>query len=120
MIGVSTLFFGIFFKIFANRDLAWRHLFTLILFANLPHFLFATAATYVPPIIMVGLAFTSFLLIKGFIDDFQLDRKLVIRIVTGLYAVFFLTWAISEITTSERFKKNIADDERAPEVHLSK
>ncbi len=118
--GASTLFFGIFFKIFSNRDLAWRKLFTLVVFSNLPNFVFSVGASYIPPIIPLGLACTAFLLIKGLIENFNLERKLVTRLIAGLYIVFFLSWVIKEIR-SDKFPKTFEDDNRsAPEVHLGK
>lgn len=119
LVGVSTLFFGIFFKIFADQALPWRKLFTLIAFSNLPNFIFSIAANYVSPIILIGLGFTSLLLIKGLIENFHLERKLVLRVIAGLYVLFFITWFFSEIK-EQKFNKISKEEISAPEVHLGK
>lgn len=115
---VATLFFYYCFQIFANKTLPPRKLFTVILFANIPYFIFQILAGFVPPITLIGLAFTGILLLVGFVENFQIDRKLAIRIVGGLYALIFCVWILEQINSSRWEKAWNSDRYDAPEVQL--
>lgn len=118
MMGIATLFFYYCFQIFAEKTVAPRHLFTVVLFANIPQFLFQTIEGFVPPVALVGMAFTALLLLVGFVENFQLPRKLAVRLIAVLYAIFFALWLWNSITSSkfEKAWKNQHSD--APEVEL--
>lgn len=91
-LSISALFFYYFFQIFARVTLPFRKLMTLILLANLPFFIFQIVAVLVPPMILVGLAFTAVLLVIGLIANFSLDKKLVVQTMMGIYALLFVVW----------------------------
>lgn len=117
---VCTLFFYYCFQIFANQTISLRKLFTVILFANIPYFIFQILAGLVPPITLVGLAFTAILLLVGFVETFGIDRKLAIRIIGGLYALILCMWIWEQINSS-RWERNWNSDRyEAPEVELGK
>lgn len=119
-LSISTLFFYYCFQIFANLTVSLRKLFILILFANIPYFIFQVLAGYVPPITLVGLAFTAFLLLVGFVDSFRIEKKLAVRIIGSLYALIFCLWILEQVN-STRWEKNWnSDSYEAPEVELGK
>lgn len=115
---ISTLFFYYCFQVFASTTLSLRRLFTLLLFANIPYFIFQILSGLVPPITLVGLAFTGFLLIVGFVENFYLNKKLVIRIVAALYAVIFCMWMWEKITSTQWDKSWRSETYQAPPVEL--
>jgi hypothetical protein len=121
-LGISTLFFYYCFQIFAGKTVAARSLFTVILFASIPQYIFQIISGYVPPITYVGMAFAAYLLWVGFIENFQLDRKLMLRLIVALYAILFILTAWNQIRSSPRWEKVMGspDSYEAPEVELGK
>lgn len=119
-LSIMSLFFYYCFQIFAERTLSYRHLFTVILFASIPQFVLRVLEGYVPPIAMVGMAFTAFLLMVGFVENFQLPRKLVIRLIAVLYTILLALWLWEQATNSVMVKNWSHDRVEAPEVELGK
>jgi len=118
--GIMTLFFYYCFQIFAERTISIRKLFTIILFASIPQLFLRIIEAYVPPITLVGMAFTALLLMVGFVENFLLPRKLIVRLIAILYAILFTIWIWDQITSS-RMEKNWSHDRiEAPEVELGK
>lgn len=97
LIFVGAFFFYYFFQVFASRSLQFRKIVILIFFANIPFFIFQTISEFFPPISLIGLAFTGFILIAGFTTQFGLDRRMVARSVILIYALFMLVWLWSRI-----------------------
>lgn len=117
LIAVGALFFYFFFQVFAGVTLSLRRVMTLIFFANIPFFIFQIMAYWFPPISLVGLAFTGLILITGFIEVFQLNRRLVIRTVVLVYALFALVWLWSRLDAAN-FERSMNQSLQAPPVHL--
>lgn len=114
---VGSLFFYFFFQVFAERTFSLRRIMTIIFFANIPFFIFQTVAEYFPPISLIGLAFTGFILVTGFTVQFGLDRRFVIRIVSLVYAMFFIVWLWSRFDAL-RSEREFNETLRAPPVKL--
>ena len=118
MLAISTAFFYYCFQIFCEKTVSLHKLVTVILFANIPGFIFQIAAGYIPPISLIGLAFTAFLLLVGFVDNFQLERKKVMKIVGALYGLFFVLWLLQQ-ANSMRFDRSWSPEAiPAPAVQL--
>jgi len=115
---VSTLFFYYCFQIFAEKTVSLRRLFTVILFANIPQFIFQMISGYFSPATLIGMGFTAFLLLVGFVENFSLNRKLVIRMIAALYTLFFCLWIWNRIATSRMDRSWNNETIEAPEVHL--
>lgn len=116
-LSIASLFFYYCFQIFSERTLQPRKLFTIVLFANIPQFIFQIVTSYIPPIYLVGLAFTGILLLIGLVENFHLDKKLTIKIISSLYAIFLALWISNKISAmkTDRWEK---DD--IPAVELGK
>ena len=91
-IGISSLFFYYLFQVLAGQTLPFRRLVTVVFFANLPFFIFQILSSLIPPISLIGFAFSSIILIQGLIENFGLPRKLVIRVISVIYLAVFLVW----------------------------
>lgn len=117
-LSVASLFFYYCFQIFSERTLHTRKLFTVVLLANIPQFIFQIVASYIPPIYLVGLAFTGILLLVGLVENFQLDKKLTIKIISVLYAIFLTLWVWNRISAmkSDHWDRS----ENIPAVELGK
>lgn len=118
---VATLFFYFFFQVFAGTTLHFRRLMELIFFANIPFFIFQTVAHWFPPISLFGLSMAALLMIVGLCDNFQLERRLVIRTVAAVYILFLAIWAWTRIEAL-RFESHLEKgmDTSAPEIELGK
>lgn len=92
----SLLFFG--------KTPAARPLFTLLVIAHFPFMIFHTVSRLLPPIDLLGLAFTFLLLIVGLVDNFKLPRKGTIRLISAVYLVFFLVWIGTQISSFRKFE----------------
>lgn len=89
---VSSLFIYYYFQVFEKRTCSLRKIFTLVIFANIPFFIFQSVAELVPPISLVGFAFTSLITAVGLTENFHLDKRRSLRLVTLLYGVVLLIW----------------------------
>jgi hypothetical protein len=107
---IFTLFIYYFFSLFHGTFLEFRRLYGLLVLANLPYFIFHAAAGFLPPIDLIGFAFTCVLLIVGLVEQFGLERKKVTRLVGALYLVFFLIWAV------EQYRANHDEAQRLEEI----
>ena len=120
-IGITSLFFYYCFQIFARKTVSLRKMFTVVLFASIPWFIIKILANYLPPLVPVGLAYADFLLVKGFIHNFQIDRLLSIKIVLTLFASIFVLWLWGQIASGDRWDRAWSSDRiEAPEVELGK
>lgn len=120
-LSIATLFFYYCFQIFVKQTVSIRKLFTLILFANIPQFIFQIISSKFPPIILFGYAFTAALLMIGFVTHFSVEKKRALQFVAALYAIFFAVWLANQVATSNKFDHSWSPDRmEAPEVELGK
>jgi hypothetical protein len=120
LIFVSCFFFYYAFQIFAEKTVPFRQLFQTVLFANIPFFIFQIGATYLSLLTMLGMAFTALILIVAFVEKFKLEKKIVMRMILGLYIIFFSIWLWGRFDGSrmeKTWQKNKV--ENIPEVKLS-
>ena len=90
-------FFYYFFIAFRSTYLDYRRLHSIVVVATMPYFVLHAVSGFLAPIDLIGFALTSLLLIVGLIEQFNLDRIIVARLVGGMYAVFFVIWVASLI-----------------------
>jgi Na+/pantothenate symporter len=115
---ISSLFFYYTFQIFNERIIDFKTLFTTVLFANIPFFIFQIISGFFPPILLIGLAFTALLLIVGFVENFQIPRVFITRLIAGLYVVFVATYGLAWWSMSKSNDSWHSRSEEAPEVKL--
>ncbi len=97
MLLTLTLFIFYFFQVFEKRTVSFERIFELVTFANIPFFIFQIGAYMVPPITVVALAFTGFLLVVGLTENFQLSKQRSIRLIGVLYSLVFIVWLWNKI-----------------------
>lgn len=100
MIFILTAFIYYYFQVFERRTVSVQNLLTLIIFANWPFFIFQIPSHYLPPLTIIGFAFTGLLLVVGLTKNFQLEKKKSFRLVITLFAVVFLVWLWNQIDLS--------------------
>lgn len=120
-ISVATLFFYYAFQVFTQKVVSIRKLWTVILFAHIPAFILNTVAGFVPPMYLISFAFSALLLIVGFTENFQIDRKFSIKIITSVYFIFFLMWAYGRYQSiQEENRYQSTKSYEVPKVELGK
>lgn len=105
IVGVTTTFIGslfiyYYFQVYEKRTCSLKKIFTLVLFANIPFFVFQVGSELIPPITLVGFAFTALLMAVGLTENFQMDKRRSIRLVTILFAIVFILWLWNRIDIS--------------------
>ncbi len=103
MNGLTSFFIYYFFQVFKGVTHSFRKIFTLVFFANIPFYLFEIGSGLLPPITLIGFAFTAFILIVGLISNFSLEKKIAIRLIGGIYAVILLLWIYNQIDSRSSF-----------------
>lgn len=93
---MMTLFLYYYFQFFEKKTENFRKLFTLVVLASIPFYLFQILSEYFSPISLVGFAFTSLLGVVGLCDNFRVDRKRAYQIVGVLFGLVVLVWITNQ------------------------
>lgn len=115
--GVTALFFYYSFQIFLSRTISLRQIFQMVFFASIPFYALSILTGLVPPIFLVGFAFTSVLLIVGMVEKFQVEKKFAIRLLLVINAIVLILWILQRIETM-RLEDSFGSRIEAPEVEL--
>lgn len=97
---VGALFIYYYFQVYEKQTHSFRKIFTLLIFANIPFFIFQIGSEIIPPITLVGFAFTALLMAVGLTENFHLEKRKSIRLVTILFAIVFVLWLWNRIDMS--------------------
>lgn len=97
---IGSLFVYYYFQVFEKRTCSLRKIFTLILFTNIPFFIFQILSELLPPITLVGFAFTALLLAVGLTENFQMEKRRALRLVTIIFAIVFIIWLWNRVSIS--------------------
>jgi hypothetical protein len=97
MVSLLTAFLYYYFQVFERRSVGATRLFTLALFSSIPFFVFQIASPLIPPITLIGFAFSAMLLAVGLSENFQLDKKRAVRLAIVLFAVVMLVWVGNQV-----------------------
>lgn len=97
MNGLMSLFLYYYFQVFEYKTVSLRKLFTQTFFASIPFFIFQAGAELIPPISIVGFAFTALLMVVGLVENFQVDKKRAIKLMAAILSVVFIVWLWNRI-----------------------
>ena len=89
-----TTFFYYYFQFFENRTESYRKIFTFVMLASIPFYIFQIASEYFQPIALIGFGFTSLLAVVGLTENFKVERKRSFQIAGFLYALVLVTWIL--------------------------
>lgn len=95
---VSTIFLYYAFYLLTQQLLAPRPLFTVIILANIPFFIFQTISGIFPPITLVGFLLAAMITVIGIVENFKIEKRLVLKVVGSLVVVFVLIWLGEKIS----------------------
>jgi hypothetical protein len=91
-----SFFIFYFFRFFRATFLDFRRLHSITTLAVLPYFLLHLFSSFLPPIDLIGFLCAEVLLIVGLIEQFQLDRKTVLKLMISFTIPFFVIWSIAQ------------------------
>lgn len=94
-------FFYFLFLIFFNLETDFLKLYTIVFLSHVPFLILRIVKYWIAPIELIGFAATTALLTVGFVENFQLPKKKMIKIFGALYAVYFAMWIFQQIYQSK-------------------
>lgn len=94
-------FFYFLFLIFFNIEANFLKLYTIVFLSHVPFLILRIVKFWIAPIELIGFAATTALLTVGFVENFQLPKKKMIKIFGVLYAVYFTMWMFQQIYQSK-------------------
>lgn len=92
MVSLLTAFLYYYFQVFEQRTAQASRLFTLSVFSSIPFFVLQVASPLIPPITLIGYAFSAMLLAVGLSENFQMEKRRAIRLAIILFSVVLLVW----------------------------
>ena len=113
LVGLFSGFFYYVFLFFFKRELDFKRLFTTVVFASIPSLLVSIATPILPPIQLLGVVSTLFLLAVGFTENFQLPKRQVTKFLAGILLIYLIFWIFSSINFKKT--KDSFRDQATPE-----
>lgn len=101
-VAVLAFFLLTFFALAHHTYLNRRRLLGLIILANIPYVVLHAASGIASPLDLIGFGLTCLLLIVALSEHFRIERKLLLKLLGGVYAVFCVVWAGTQWRNSER------------------
>lgn len=98
MVAVLTAFLYYYFQVFEKRTVPAKKVFTLAVFSSLPFFILQIGSSLLPPITLIGFAFSTMLIAVGLTENFQMEKRRAVRLSIALFAVVFLVWATNKLS----------------------
>jgi hypothetical protein len=98
---VAGFFYYTFIYVF-RRPAPYSRIYVHIVFAQLPALCLNAISPLLPPLIILGPLAAGLLLLVGFVDNLGLEKKPVLKMLAGLYAVFFIFWVFNSISNKRQ------------------
>jgi hypothetical protein len=99
MVSVLTAFLYYYFQVFEKRTVSALKLFTLTVLASVPFFILQIGSSLLPPITLIGFAFSTMLIAVGLTENFQMEKRRAIRLSLVLFAIVLLVWIGNKVST---------------------
>lgn len=93
-----STFIYYYFQFFENRMEPFKKLFSLVIVASIPFYLFQVISEYLALVSLIGFAITSFLLVVGLNETFRLPRKRCYQLVGVLFLLVTIAWIANQFT----------------------
>lgn len=87
-----------YFQFAEEKTENFKKIFSLVIIASIPFYLFQIISEYFSPIALIGFAFTSALLVVGLNETFKVEKKRCYQLVGVLFALVLLTWIANKVT----------------------
>jgi hypothetical protein len=98
MVCLLTALLYYYFQVFEKRTAPPLKLFTLGVFSSLPFFIFQILSGLVPPVTLIGFAFSSVLLSVGLTENFMIEKRRAMRLAAVLFGIVVLLWVGNKIS----------------------
>lgn len=98
---IMSGFFYYTFLFFLDKKIEFKSLVTVILFATIPYYIFEIAEPAFKAVRLIGLLFSSVLVIVGLVENFGLNKKFVIRLVGAAVVVYFILWGLAMLNENQ-------------------
>jgi hypothetical protein len=92
---VLASFLYFFFSFYHSTYLDFKRLHTVVSLASIPYFLFHSISGLLSPIDLIGFACAGLLMVVGLVEQFQIERRHVLRVIIGLGVIFFIAWSLA-------------------------
>ncbi len=113
LVGLFSGFFYYVFLFFFKREVDFKRLFTNVTFATIPSLLVSIVTPVLPPVQLVGLLATLFLLVVGFTENFQMPKRAMAKFLAGIFLIYLIFWIYSSINFKKT--KDSFRDQATPE-----
>lgn len=113
LVMIASGFFYYTFLFVFHREMSFRKLVTVVVFANIPNLVLSIAAGYLPPMALVSMGVSSALLIVGLVEITNISRKSIVKLVGLLFGLYCIFWVYGVISSSQ--EKNSIKDMATPE-----
>jgi hypothetical protein len=101
-LAIGTVFFHYVFIFLYDRSVEWKKIFQLLAVATIPFMALRILGFWLGPIAMIGFAVTCLLLIVGFVDNFFLPKRGIMKLMGLIFALFFCQWVYSTIKNTSK------------------
>lgn len=97
---VMATFLYYYFQVFERRTCSLRKLYTMVMLAAIPFYIFQTISDLIWIITPVGFAFMAFITVVGLVENFGMQKKRAIRLVATILVLTMLVWTWNRIDVS--------------------
>lgn len=96
---LMATFLYYYFQFFENRTENFRRIFTFVILASIPFYIFQIISEYFAPISLIGFGFSFLLAIIGLTDNFSVDKKRAYQLNGVLFILVLVTWITNHYST---------------------
>lgn len=108
VMALTTLFLLYFFRLVLNRQVPFQTLFIILLIAYIPGALFFFGSILYAPLFVLGVIVTASLIVVGLVENLQIPKKLVIKLVAVGCAIVLAFWLFQQI-----YNKNYVNEPKS-------
>lgn len=110
---IATAFFHYAFIFLYDRTIDWKKIFQVLAVASIPFMALRIFGFWISPLVIFGFAITCALMIVGFVDNFYLPKRGMMKLIGLVLALFFCQWVYSTIKNNSRmanYRDRISDE----------
>jgi len=93
LILVASLLISRLMPILFSKEISQEHIFKIITISSVPFFLFRIIAAELPPIHLIGFASFCILFTVGMVENYQVPKHKMMKIMGAIFGIYFLYWA---------------------------
>lgn len=99
---LGTGFFYFLFLVLFNTEVSFLKLYKIVFLSHIPFLILRLFRVWIAPVELIGFMATSALLTVGFVENFLLPKKKMIRVIGVLFVVYFGVWMAQQISNSKK------------------